>query len=170
MRKKISFPLIAIILLFLVIPIAFWFFSTKRVSDDVKGVETDFSGLVVKVVSKNGSWDMFKYLCENRDQCAESLNSGKFLDKTSGGGGENDQFVTIKYSPDWKSYEFIKIYVESGWGSTDRVFKVSLSDSIPGSFIGKFSYGERDYETVIIPVSVFNSGFFDNAVTFYDTK
>jgi len=54
-RKKISFPLIAIILLFLVIPVAFWFLSTTKTPDNVKGVETDVSGLVVKVVSKNGS-------------------------------------------------------------------------------------------------------------------
>jgi len=77
-RKKISFPLIAIILFVFGNSGCLLVFSTKQASDDVKGVETDVSSLVVKVVSKSGSWDMFKYLCENKNQCVESLNSGNF--------------------------------------------------------------------------------------------
>jgi len=169
MKKKVSVTLIIIVAVFLVVPIAFWLLYSGKNSDDVKGAKTGAPGLIVKVISKNGSWDMFKYLCEDEEQCVESLDSGKFLDKTSGGGGE-EQSITIRYSSDWQSYKFLKIYVGGGWNSSDRLFNVSVKDNIDGAYIKDFSFGGKTYRAAIIPVDNLNSGFFNDAVVFSDIE
>ncbi|MBW6441551.1 hypothetical protein K0B04_01405 [Patescibacteria group bacterium] len=152
--------------MFLVIPVAFWFFTFSEGNDDVQGVRTGSLGVVVKVESKEGSWDMSKFLCKDRAGCLESLNSGKALEKTSGGGLE-DQVVTVRYSSDWSQYEFLKIYIEPGWGSIQREFKASLTNEVQGSLIETVTFGGVEYNVVLIPTSVLESGLFEVA-TFSD--
>lgn len=55
MKKKVSVTLIIIVAVFLVVPIAFWLLYSGKNSDDVKGAKTGAPGLIVKVISKNGS-------------------------------------------------------------------------------------------------------------------
>lgn len=164
MKKSFPFPLIVIITVFLIIPATFWFvFYSKNSSEDVKGAKTSSNGVIVRVSSKNGSWDMSKYLCKDRSECLESLQSGKFLEKTSGG-GEDDQFVSLRYSPDFGSYEFLKIYVEPGWGSMKRDFKPSLTGIDANYFIEKFNYNGSDFEAIILPVAGLDKNVFEAAV------
>lgn len=164
MKKTSPLPLIIIVMVFLIIPATFWFlFYSKNSSEDVKGVKTDSSGVMMKVSSKNGSWDMSKYLCKDKTECLESLQSGKFLEKTSGGGVE-DQYVSLRYSNDWNSYEFLKIFIEPGWGSMNRDFKASLTGVDENYFIEKFIYNDREFEAIIIPVAGLDKNVFEATV------
>jgi len=153
MNKRSVLSVILIIIIFTVIPIAFWIVSSnKKISDDVKGAETS-SGAIVKIISKNGSWDMYKYLCGDSIECLESLSSGKMVEKTSGGGIE-DQFVSLGYSSDWSSYKFLKIYVESGWGSIERFFSAQKSDSFDNVLIQSIESNGKNYQIVLIPTEI----------------
>ena len=109
---------------------------------------------------------MSKYLCKERAECLESLTSGKVLEKTSGGGVE-DQVVTLRYSTEWSQYEFLKIFVEPGWGSIQRDFVASLTNDVQGSLIENVTYGGVEYSVILVPTSVLGSGLFEVA-TFSD--
>jgi len=71
MSKRSIFPAILIFVVFMVVPVAFWIISTNKNSEDVKGAKTGISGAVIKIISKNGSWDMYKYLCKDSTECLE---------------------------------------------------------------------------------------------------
>ena len=153
MKKSSSLPLVIIVLTFLVIPVAFWFFTFREQNDDIRGVGTrgGASGVIVRVNSNYGTWDMSKYLCPTREECSESLVSGKILETTSGG-GIDEQFVIVRYTQDWESYEYLKVFIKPGWGSPERVFNVSLLGNIKDSFIDEFTYEGEVYKAVIIPI------------------
>ncbi len=153
MKKSSLVPLIVIVATFLVIPIVFWALTFKKTDENIQGARTKIgaAGVLVKINSTYGTWDMAKYLCKTRDECLESLVSGKILETTSGGGVE-DQFVSVRYTKDWDSYEFLKMFVKPGWGSSVRKFYASLTENISRSFVENFTYNGMDYEVVIVPV------------------
>ena len=77
MKKSFLIPLI-IILVFAGIPATFWVISSRdSVDENVQGAHSGSTGVVLKIVSNGGAWDMFKYVCESREKCLESLESGK---------------------------------------------------------------------------------------------
>jgi hypothetical protein len=167
MRKSPPLPLIIIISAFIIIPVVFWVFTFRNNADNVRGTTVASSGVLVKIISEKGSWDMSKYLCEDISTCLESLTSGKSLEKTSGGWGAG-QTLVIRPTSDWSQYEYIKIFVKSGWGSSERFFSASLSeDTIKGGSIEKFNYGGNTYESVILPVEILRSEI-AGSVTFSD--
>ena len=166
MKKSFLIPLI-IILVFAGIPTVFWFLSSKEdIDENVQGVRSGSTGVVLKIVSNGGAWDMFKYVCESREKCLESLESGKKLDVTSGGGLE-EQSVAIKYIHEMESQEFMKIFVKPGWGTVERTFSVSLDSNTSDVTIEKMKFGNSDIDIVLIPMTYLHSEVFDLA-TFVD--
>ncbi|MBP7786062.1 hypothetical protein KA062_02300 [Patescibacteria group bacterium] len=153
MSKRSIFPAILIFVVFMVVPVAFWIISTNKNSEDVKGAKTGISGAVIKIISKNGSWDMYKYLCKDSTECLESVSSGKMVEKTSGGGVE-DQFVNLGYSSDWANYEFLKIYVEPGWGSIERLFSATKSDGFDNVAVRNIENNGKNYQVILIPTNI----------------
>jgi hypothetical protein len=163
MRKNPPIPLVIIFLAFVVIPVAFWWFTFKKPSNDVRGVATGSSGVLVKIVSKNGAWDMSKYLCEDISICMESLTSGKSLEKTSGGGG-SDQSLVIRPTSDWSPYEYVKIFAKSGWGSRERFFTASFTENIKEGLVKKFNFGGNTYEAVILPIDLLTAQLLESVI------
>jgi len=166
MRKNPPLPLIIIVSAFIIIPVVFWVFTFREEPNDVRGVTTGGNGVLINIVSKNGAWDMSKFLCEDISTCRESLTSVKPLEKTSGGGIE-EQSIIIRSSKDWDSYEYLKIYVKSGWGSVERFFSISLTDGVKEAVIESFDYDGNTYEAVIVPTDLLRSEFVDS-ITFSD--
>jgi len=166
MKKSFLIPLI-IVLVFAGIPTTFWFLSSKEgVDENVQGAKSGSTGVVLKIISNGGAWDMFKYACESREKCLESLESGKKLDVTSGGGVE-EQSVAIKYTHEMESQEFMKIFVKPGWGTVERTFSASLDSGVSGVSIEKMNVGNNSLDTILIPVKYLQSEVFDLA-TFVD--
>jgi hypothetical protein len=153
MKKGSLIPLVFIVSLFLIVPAAFWVLTSKTSNENVRGVsiKSDKKGILVRIDSNYGNWDMVKYLCKDKEVCEASLVSGKGLDTTSGGQVKNRD-VVVEYSPDWKDYKYLKVYVRSGWGSQVREFKVTKIGSVPGMTTEKITYGGSDYNVVFIPL------------------
>lgn len=166
MRKNPPLPLIIIISAFIIIPVVFWVFTFGDEPEDVRGVTTEGTGVLINILSKNGAWDMPKFLCEDISTCRESLTSGKPLEKTSGGGIE-EQSIIIRSSKDWDSYEYLKVYVKPGWGTVERFFSTSMTDAVKGAVVESFDYDGNNYEAVIVPTDLLRSEFVDS-ITFSD--
>jgi len=154
MKKSNLIPLVLVISTFLILPIAFFFLNSKNLNGNVQGLKTQANkkGILLKITSNYGTWDMTKYFCKTKDDCLTSLFSGKIIDTTSGGVVENS-FVTVEYSPEWNNYEFIKVFVKQGWGTSTRTFKAEDASVIPGVTIEKFTYGGTNYNVVLIPLT-----------------
>ncbi len=153
MKKTSLLPLVIIVATFLIIPIAFWFLTSKNSDGNIQGAKTkgDSAGVIVNIKSSQGTWDLNKYLCKSEKECLESLVAGKSLETISGGVVEN-KLITIKYASDWDSYEFLKIFVKPGWGSTLRKFDASLVNGVSEVYMESFVYGESDYDVVLVPI------------------
>jgi len=154
MKKSSFIPLVFIVSLFLIVPVSFWMLTSKPSNDNVRGatIKSDVKGILVKVDSNYGNWDMSKYLCKSIDDCSSSLVSGKGLDTTSGG-TIKDRDIAIEYTSDWADYSYLKIYVRSGWGSQVRDFKVTKLGNVSGMVIQNMTYGGSDYSVVLIPIT-----------------
>ena len=163
MRRSSVLPLIIIIATFLVIPVAFWIINFQKSDTDIKGANTGSSGMVIKIKSEGGAWDMSKFLCVDTNECVESLTSGKILDKTSGGGIE-EQEVGVGHSSNLEQYKYVKIFAEPGWGSADRVFSVSMNEALSDSFTHEFEVGSVVYKAAIFSISDLESNIMDAAV------
>jgi hypothetical protein len=163
MRKNPPIPLVIIVSAFVVIPVVFWIFTFGEESEDVRGSRTGDSGILINIISKNGAWDMSKYLCEDITICFESLTSGKSLEKTSGGGIE-DQSIIVRPSKDWDSYNYVKIFVKSGWGSSERFFTVSSQGDVSQDVVKKFEHGGNTYEAVVVPIDMMKSELVDSVI------
>ena len=156
MKKSNLIPLVLVVSTFLMLPIVFFFLNSKN-GGNVQGTKTQANkkGIVLKITSNYGTWDMTKYFCKTKDECLTSLFSGKIIDTTSGGVVEGSH-VTVDYSPEWTNYEFIKVFVKSGWGSSTRTFKVSAMGAVPDVTVEKVTYGGVSYNVVLIPLSSVN--------------
>jgi hypothetical protein len=153
MKKGSLIPLVFIVSLFLIVPAAFWLLTSKTSNENVQGVSTKSGakGVLVRIDSNYGNWDMVKYICKDKATCETSLIAGKGLDTTSGGQVNNED-VTVEYTPEWKDHQYLKVYVRSGWGSQVRSFNASKIGSVPGMTIENMTYGGSDYSVVFIPL------------------
>jgi hypothetical protein len=163
MRKTSFLPLALILCVFLILPVAFWFFNTKVDKGTVQGakVKSDSRGVIIKVSSNYGTWEMSKYLCKTKDECLLSLTSGKSLDKVGGGVVEN-QDVAILYDQSFKDYSFLKVFIKPAWGSQARNFTASSIQGSPIS-IDNVSSNNSEYNVVIIPMSSLENSLEDIA-------
>lgn len=155
MKKGSLIPLVFIVSLFLIVPAAFWVLTSRVPNENVRGIsiKSNAKGVLVRIDSNYGNWDMVKYLCKDKEACEVSLISGKGLDTTSGGQVKNRD-VAVEYTSEWKDYQYLKIYVRPGWGSQVREFNVSKIGSVPGMTIEKMTYGGSDYSVVFIPLDI----------------
>ena len=69
MKKSNLIPLILVVSTFLILPIAFFFFNSKN-GGNVQGAKTEANkkGIILKITSNDGTWDMTKYLCTTKDE------------------------------------------------------------------------------------------------------
>ncbi|NMB91801.1 hypothetical protein GYA37_03050 [candidate division WWE3 bacterium] len=153
MRKSSFLPLALIVCTFLMLPVAFWFFNSKTNEGIVRGVETksNLNGVVVKISSRYGTWEMSKYLCKSKEECLFSVSSGKSLDKVGGGVVEN-QDIEISYDQAWKDYSFLKVFVKPAWGSQAGQFNASIIKNSSQMSIESVSVDNYEYNIVIIPL------------------
>lgn len=116
-KNQNGFALPALLLFvagFLIIPLGFWFVSKQG---NVQGIKTDTpaQGVAVQIVSQGDSWDLYEYLCETREECVESLTSGKRWESVHGGvtAGSN---VFIRYNDVLKDYKYMRVAVKQSKG------------------------------------------------------
>jgi hypothetical protein len=164
MRKTSFLPLALILLVFLILPVAFWFFNSKVDKGTVQGakVKSDSKGVIIKVSSNYGTWEMSKYLCKTEDECLLSLTSGKNLDMVGGGVVEN-QDVAILYNDSFKDYEFLKVFIKPAWGSQARKFIASSIQGSPQMSIENISSNDYEYNVVFIPIKSLENSLEDIA-------
>jgi hypothetical protein len=169
MRKGFSIPLVLIfIVVFLSVPLLYWFFSSRDGTTNVMGATTNQlqqaqNGFSVRINSKDGTWDLYEYLCTTKDECASSLMSGRRVQIVSGGTVQNHD-VAITSGSDWNSYKYAKVFVRSGWGSSAREFKVESVGVVPGSERVNFTYESANYKAVLIPLDSAGDSFYKSAV------
>jgi hypothetical protein len=168
MNKGLSMPLILILVLIILLPLSYLFFSKEMglfTPKNVKGATTEVArdpGLSFTVVS-SGTWDLSQYLCATLKECSSSVQSGKRIGSI-GGGKTSAYEVYLKASEEWKQYSFLKIVVRPGWGTDRAVFSVSDLGSVEGTIRETFKDGSNVMEAVIVPLSEVNGSFFRSAV------
>lgn len=105
-----------------------WVLYSNATAPMVSGVSTTGvsiePGFSVDVISNSGTWDVYVFLCEKKDACLSSLNSGvRWI--TRGGGVTADSEVFVETADSWKKYDYVKVFAKAGWGSPDRKFTVA---------------------------------------------
>jgi len=71
--------------------------------------------------------------------------------------------VSLGYSSDWADYEFLKIYVEPGWGSVERTFSASKSDGFDDVVVKNIDNNGNNYQVVLIPTKILEQTNFEIA-------
>lgn len=166
MRKGFTVPLILVLVLVLImVPLIFWI-STNNFnassSSDVMGVadakDSNKSGFSVTVNSDVGVWDLLQTACKTLDECKESVTSGKRVSTASGGVGYNNT-VNVYKDPSWTDYNFLKLYVRAGWGSSTVGFNLEKAGDVPGLEITNMSESSASYDVAIVPLTSLTSFF-----------
>ena len=161
-KKRISqygftLPVVLIfVLVFLAAPLVFWFKGTKNVEQsDVRGSESFSSkeGTYIQVTSEKGPWDLFEYLCKTKEECADSLTSGKKWEAISGGTTTGSS-IKINYSELWKDFKYLKVFVKPGWGASTHSFVIKNEFDAAAAETKIF---DKD-QALILPISVLESG------------
>lgn len=147
MPKGFSTLLIIIFIAFLSLPILFWAYSNSKQKGEAKGAISAKNGFSVYITSNSGTWKLRRYLCESKQECLSSLDSGEKLENISGGITEKNA-IHIKYLPNYSNYSYMKIYVESGWNSTPRLFKALSKGDINDTAI----YDLEETNVALIPL------------------
>lgn len=156
-NKGFAIPIVIIFIgIFLAIPIVYWFISEEKndsqiMGSSVSGNLSDGSGLVIEVSSKNGTWDLFYYLCETENECVFDITAGK-KQTTFHGGTVTNHKIVIEKGDEWQVYEFAKFFIKPSWGSGSSGFKVTSSGEIIGSYTKTLSDGEENIEVVLVPL------------------
>ena len=161
MQKGFSVSFVVIfIVLFIATPIIFWWATAKNnfsVQNDIKGASTYDSiqsknGLLIEISSKQGTWDLFEYLCKTKEECVSSLLGGKRWGTVSGGTTSENHQVIIESSDEWDNNKYLKLFVKSGWGSPERKFGVSGVEYIADTSVETTSYEGDQYQVVVLPL------------------
>jgi hypothetical protein len=156
MRKGAG-PLLAVLFIsvFLAIPILYFFYTQPPANlegESVKGVRSgeisENGGVSLVVSSSFGTWDLYEYLCVSMDECLSGLMSGKEWSTVSGGTTDGHE-VNITFPPTWEEYEYLKVFVLPGWGSSSRSFNVSGSESL---IVEPYTYEGGTYSVGLIPL------------------
>lgn len=166
--------MIGVLALFLFIPSAYFLYiysSGIKEEKEVKGasvseINIPEKGLSVNVSSKVGTWEMYQYLCDTKDDCLESLMSGTRLG-TVGGGVVSDYTIKVVPNSLWEGKEYLKLFIKSGWGSPARSFKVTDIGGVPGTEVENTTYEGITYELLLVPADDVTN-FFYNSGSFSD--
>lgn len=172
LQRGYSVPLfIVIALLLLTIPAYYWlrinnlnFSSSGENVRGVKSIGTPYHkpGFSVSVSTDVETWDLVEYLCNTREECLESISSGRRLGTVSGGPTELHE-VFVEYMPSWNDYSYIKYYVRSGWYATQKNFRIAKLGDVPGATKETITDGGVTYEVVLAPVPDLKDAFFVSA-------
>ena len=135
-------------------------------SQDVKGANyqnnnPEKKGIGLIVNSRSGTWDLYKYVCKDENDCNSSLTSGKKLGISSG--GEVQEYkVTLTPSSEWDTNNFLKVFVKPGWGSPERKFNINVLNSGESELkVVDMKDSGSTYEVLLIPLSRFKNEFLD---------
>lgn len=163
MNKGFSLPIVIIVALFISLPVIYFLSISKPQQQTVKGVSSvKNSGFSIQIKSTNGTWDLLEFLCNDMDECTQSLTSGKRVETISGGITDSYE-VFLEPSSDWDNYEFIKIYAKPGWGSSARTFSVVDKGVVPGTIVQTFTEDDVEQPFIIIPLDPVKSEFYTSA-------
>lgn len=155
MKKGSLLPVVLIVILFIVLPLSFWYFSNSS-DKNIRGARTlDLVGVVVEVNS-SGTWSLSGYLCNTLEGCLSSLDSGERI-KTSGGGKGEGKEVKIEYTKVWDEYNFLKVFIKPGWGSDSEGYRIEEFGGTTGSSM----YDIDGVSVAIVPVEDIKSGVFE---------
>jgi hypothetical protein len=134
MPKGFSATALAIIItIVLSFSLVTWIAYSNSSAPKVRGASSSGDlikpGFSVDVSSQKGTWELYVFLCEEKDTCLESSDSGvRWL--TKGGGKTSDSEVFLEATDLWDKYDYIKVFAKPGWGSDERKFSVS-KENIP---------------------------------------
>lgn len=150
-----TLPMVMIfVLAFVAIPLLFWVSKFSPFSkSDVKGVSTSSQkdGFYLNVVSKNGSWNLYEYLCEDLDKCKASLDAGKKWEVVSGGTTEGSS-IRIYGSETFKSYKYLKLFAKPSEGSAGKQFTATGIESVENAINAEIN----NVGVVFVPISAFD--------------
>jgi hypothetical protein len=164
MRKGSAWLLLIVIVVFLMIPLGYWYLNYRASVKSVKGAKTleIQNGVYVVVNSNTGTWDLNSYLCKSKQECLESLTSGVKLETRSGGRALGVE-VDLIYEDQWSDYSYLKIFVKPGWGTQGKVFEILDPGVVKESSSERITSGNVEYEVVLMPIKDLKSGFFKGA-------
>ncbi|MFC1700358.1 hypothetical protein ACFLZ4_01785 [Patescibacteria group bacterium] len=155
MKKGSLLPVVLIVIVFIILPVSFWYFSNSS-NSNIHGAKTlDLVGVIVEIDS-DGTWGLSGYLCKTLEGCLSSLDAGEKV-KTSGGGKGEGREVKLEYSGKWDEYEFLKVFVKPGWGSDSDDFNIEEFGGTTSSAMHEV----EDVEVGIIPLKDIRSGVFE---------
>jgi hypothetical protein len=160
MHKGFARPLILIVLLALLTLSASYVLQNKSTlfgSGDVKGTSSPSEqkpGFKVTIISTGGTWELYQYLCATKEECSQDLEAGKMIGRLGGGSTESYEH-SVKATPEWKEYKYIKYFAKPGWNSADRSFRIIDTGAVDGSIKQSF----KDGEAVIVPVDTLLNSF-----------
>jgi len=170
MQKGFSRPLVLLLLAFCGALLFLIAYKKPSSSPYVKGVTSSVvpnstPGFTLDVISTEGTWNVFVYLCENTEVCIESADSGKFW-RVFGGGRTPHHTVVVPAQDVWKDFRFVKVFAKPGWGSSARTFAVAKNTV---SFDLNIHEVPQGYDVLIFPTSAVSSESFKIAKVF-DSK
>lgn len=160
-NRGFTVPIVVLLtLLFLLLPVIFLYTFNSSPESSVKGAsaKTPSNSLSVKITSPNGSWDLQQYLCKDKKDCQSELLSGKRTSTVSGG-KTSGQFVLVNQPDKVEDYKYLKIFVQSSWGSKTSAFKLINANVLTTMSAEKVGLKENNvnYDVVLIPLSVFST-------------
>jgi len=171
MNRGFTLPiLILIIVLLIAIPAVFW--VTTSEGKDIKGASsqevTIQRGFSVFIESQDGTWDLIEYLCTDKEECVEGLDSGESWGTVSGGKTDHHE-VLVSYSSAWDTYEYLKVFVRPAWHESTRTFGIKDKSIFEGGEIVEISNNGKKIEVLLIPLDLVRDSFV-RTVVFSDVK
>lgn len=159
-NKGIALPIVIIFIsLFLSVPFFYYYYSLKQNQANESSVRGTFSevpeknGVTVRVSSSGGSWDLYQYLCDDRDACLKSLSIGKSWGIVSGGITDLHEF-NISADQNWDpKFKYLKIYTSSSWGSMLRVFDAYALNQADSIELSQVFLDGTTYNVILVPLN-----------------
>ena len=149
------------------LPVYFLLSKGKDSASQVMGASTTVSqmrpGFSVSISSLAQTWDLVEYLCETKEECLDSLTSGRRFNTVSGGQTELHD-VVVNYSKEWDNYSYIKYFVRSGLYKQGTEFKIVNLGDVPGSSVHEVYDGTYKYSIVLLPIKSIQTSFYTSAV------
>jgi hypothetical protein len=145
-------------LVFIILPVICWYIFYVKPSQNVKGLSTtrlEGDGFLLDLKSELGSWNAYIFHCFTKEECVQSLTSGKQASVIS---GDITDSKLIKLSKDASldGVKYLKIYVDAGLNSQSRIYKILYTSA--SSKILKFASGNSYIEALIVDLSKLEKG------------
>lgn len=167
MQKGFSLPLILFIISLTIVGGIVYVEFSQRSIEQVRGAKDaglGMRGFSVNI-SSSGPWDLYEYLCKDKEECVRSFSSGSVRTTMSGDTTLEHELV-IPYSESWKDYDYIKIYVRPVWGTGQKDFLIADSSEQFSSFVSVLQQEELSVQSMIMPLEMFEQQFFSGIAEF----